>query len=490
MEIDYKIVSGKNLELNLFKEYILYVNNDFPVSITTKTNIDDFLKKIQLYGMVSCAYYNNDLIGTIFFYANDKKNNIAFITLVSVKKQFQSCGIGNKLLNNTIDYCYKNNFECIQLYTRSTNNKAIKFYFHHDFYNIDCDRDGDIKLEKKLGGKMNLLITSVGRRSYLVEYFKKELKGIGEVHVSNSSKINPAFSHVEKKVVTPLIYDKNYIPFLLDYCEKNNIKMIISLFDVDLYILALNRKKFEQIGVTLIISEVQFIKTCNDKWLTYKFLKENNFNVPKTFLELDNSLQAIKNKIIKYPVVIKPRWGMGSLSIFIADNDEELKFYYNKVKKEISNSYIKYESQQEFDRSVIIQEKLDGIEYGLDVINDLEGNYINTITKIKISMRSGETDCAKIVYDHSFELIGKKLSSVSKHIANLDVDCFLCGDEIYILEMNARFGGGYPFSYNAGVNLPRAIIKWYSKEKFDNDLLKVNKFMIAHKDIIITEIQD
>ena len=64
---------------------------------------------------------------------------------------------------------------------------------------------------------MNILLTSVGRRGYLIDYFKKALQGKGEVHVANSSAVTPAFSRADHSVVTPLIYDKEYIDFLLTY---------------------------------------------------------------------------------------------------------------------------------------------------------------------------------------------------------------------------------------------------------------------------------
>ena len=82
---------------------------------------------------------------------------------------------------------------------------------------------------------MNILLTSAGRRGYLVEYFKKALEGIGEVHVGNSTPVSPSFYYADHAVVTPLIYDEAYIPFLLDYCKKNHIDAVLSLFDVDLY---------------------------------------------------------------------------------------------------------------------------------------------------------------------------------------------------------------------------------------------------------------
>lgn len=335
---------------------------------------------------------------------------------------------------------------------------------------------------------MNILITSVGRRSYMVEYFKDVLGSDGQVHVSNSTDITPAFNCADKSVATPLIYSKNYIPFLLNYCKENDINLIISLFDVDLYILSLNKLKFQKIGVNVIVSDEEFIKICNDKWLTYHYLKDKNFDVPRTYLEVDLALNDINNDIINYPVVIKPRWGMGSLSIYTADNEEELIVLYKKIKNEIMQSYIKYESKDNIDESVIIQEKICGQEYGLDVINDLNGEYVNTICKEKISMRAGETDCAKIVDNKALFNIGTKLGKITHHIANLDVDIIYNNKKFYILEMNARFGGGYPFSHLAGVNLPKAIVDWSIDKRVDKELLCYKQKITAHKDISIKKL--
>lgn len=336
---------------------------------------------------------------------------------------------------------------------------------------------------------MNVLITSVGRRSYMVDYFKDAISGVGEVHVSNSSNISPAFNRADKWVVTPLIYDSSYIPFLVDYCKKNSIDMIISLFDVDLYVLALNKEKFLEIGTRVIVSDADFIKVCNDKWLTYNYLKENDFLVPRTYVDFNEVMKDITDEVIKFPVIVKPRWGMGSLSIYIADNEEELRVFYKKIKREIQNSYMKYESQEDLDSSVIIQEMVCGQEYGLDIINDLNGNFVSVIVRKKNAMRSGETDCAIIENNKDIVSVGSRLGKLTNHIANLDVDIFYDGKNVYILEMNARFGGGYPFSHIAGVNLPKAIIQWSNNKKVSSDMLIAKEGILAHKDIELVELK-
>lgn len=335
---------------------------------------------------------------------------------------------------------------------------------------------------------MNILLTSVGRRSYLVNYFKEAINGKGEIHVANSSDISPAFQVADKSVVTPLIYDDNYIPFLLQYCKNNKIDILLSLFDIDLPILSKNSDKFDNIGVQLIVSDYKFIEICNDKWETFLFLKKHGLNTPKTFICIDDVENALNNNEVSFPLILKPRWGMGSIGIFEADNNEELKVLYNKTLNKIKKSYLKYESIEDINNSVLIQEKIDGEEFGLDIINDLDSNYINTVVKKKYAMRSGETDCAITVNNTEIKKLGEKISSFSKHIANLDVDVFVTKEKTYILEMNARFGGGYPFSYMAGVNLPLAIIEWTKGKTVDKEILTEKENIISHKDISIVEL--
>ena len=45
-------------------------------------------------------------------------------------------------------------------------------------------------------------------------------------------------------------------------------------------------------------------------------------------------------------------------------------------------------------------------------------------------------------------------------VANMDCDCFVTDEGPVVLEINPRFGGGYPFSHAAGANLPAALLAW------------------------------
>ncbi len=330
--------------------------------------------------------------------------------------------------------------------------------------------------------EINILFTSVGRRSYLVQYFREALGNSGKLYATNSIKFSTAFNYVDDHAVSPLIYSDEYIPFLLDCCRKWKISAIISLFDIDLMILARNRGLFEKNGVKLIVSDVDVIGKCNDKWHTAEFFRNQGINAPKTFLSVESVVEEVKSGSLSYPLIVKPRWGAGSIAVSEADDEQELRFYYEKTKKEIFASYLRYESQVDCEHSVLIQEKIAGQEYGLDIINDLDGNYITTIVKKKLGMRSGETDCAMTVSDERLMKLGERISTSLRHIANLDVDVIV-DDDMYVIEMNARFGGGYPFSHVAGVDLPAAIVRWLRGESADKSLFDVKAGVLAQKEI-------
>lgn len=332
---------------------------------------------------------------------------------------------------------------------------------------------------------MNILLTSVGRRNYLVNYFKEALKGQGEIHASNSV-WSPALEVADKAVITPLIYDDSYIQFILKYCLTNNISVILSLFDIDLPVLSKSKDVFKNNGIELLVSDFEVTQICNDKWRTYKFLVNNEILTPKTFLSKQNCLESIACGQTNFPLVIKPRWGMGSIGIYVADNKSELEVLFKKTKKEILNSYLKYESTATINESIIIQEMVNGVEYGLDIINNLNKNYITTLVKRKTAMRAGETDSAITENHPILRKTGEKISKHLGHILNLDVDCFI--DKVnkpYVLEMNCRFGGHYPFSHLAGANLPLAIVKWISGKVVEKSLFDIEYGIEGYKEIVI-----
>ena len=336
---------------------------------------------------------------------------------------------------------------------------------------------------------MNVLLTSSGRRTYLVEYFRKALGGKGLVFASNSMQ-SPAMACADGCGISPLIYSEEYIPWLLEFCRKNSIGLIVPLFDIDLPVLAEHREQFENEGITVAVSGAETVRTASDKLAMSRRLQEVGIGCPGCTADPEEARKLLEAGALRWPVVIKPRFGCGSIGLFTAEDPEELQVLYRKCARKVAESYLKYESAPHAGRDVLIQELQQGTEYGLDVICDFAGQYRTTVVRRKVMMRSGETDEAVILGygDGAYEALtdlGKKLAQLFDIRGNMDVDVMLDpADGIpQVIDINARFGGGYPFSHMAGVDLPKAYVAWAQGQKEPAGCLEAAAGVHGYKDI-------
>lgn len=317
---------------------------------------------------------------------------------------------------------------------------------------------------------MNILFTCAGRRTYLLKYFKENLSEGDKVVATDMQLSAPALTAADVKIQVPAVYDPNYIDITLGICKDQKIDALLCLNDLELPILAENKAKFEALGVSVIVSDPEVIDICFDKYKTAQWVESMGLNAPKTYVRLEDAKAALAKGEIAFPLFMKPRWGSGSIGLESIADMEELDIYYNLLMKKIKKTILATASVGE--EYIMIQEKLGGKEFGLDVMNDLKGNNVGVSVKQKLAMRAGETDKATTVDLPEVREMGGAIGRNLKHIGNLDVDIMQRANGDYcVLELNPRFGGGYPFSYEAGVNMPKAIISWLKGETVDERIL-------------------
>lgn len=317
---------------------------------------------------------------------------------------------------------------------------------------------------------MNILFTCAGRRTYLLKYFKEQLNGDGLIIGTDMQLSAPALSVADVVEQVPSVDSDDYIDQTLTICRKYNVNVVISLNDLELPVLAKSRELFEDMGIKLVVSSQNVIDICFDKYKTAEYVLSLGLKTPKTFIDYKEALNAIRNGELIFPLVLKPRWGSGSIGIEFVDNLDEMEMVYNMLLKKIKESILSAASKG--NDYILVQEKISGLEYGLDIMNDLCGRNVAVSVKQKLSMRAGETDKAVTVDNVDVQNIGKIIGSELKHIGNLDCDILERDGEYYVLELNPRFGGGYPFSHEAGVNMPKAIIEWSKGNDIDSSILQ------------------
>ena len=288
---------------------------------------------------------------------------------------------------------------------------------------------------------MNLLILSAGTRNKVVQYFKKEAGESGRVVATDCSNLAPAVYDADKFYLVPRITAPGYLDTILDICKKEQIDGVFSLIDPELSLLAKERERFLEIGTTPVISPYELVETCFDKYRMYQMLNKMQIPTGKCYVEKEAFYEARAKGEISYPVFVKPVRGSASININLVNSDEEIELLFRLYD------------------DLMIQEYMNGQEYGADVYVDMKsGKCTSIFIKKKIKMRAGETDKSVSVKDP--ELFDMLRDFVEKcgFVGMIDIDIFLIEGVYYISEVNPRFGGGYPHAYACGVNMPRQVL--------------------------------
>jgi carbamoyl-phosphate synthase large subunit len=326
---------------------------------------------------------------------------------------------------------------------------------------------GSLRARKNGARAMNVLLTCAGRRCFAIRAFKQALNNRGRVLACDATWEAPALQMADKGFVVPSVEADNYVDVLLTICRDQRVRLLIPALEPELPLLATHRARFLELGTLPLVSSSEIVATCYDKLATAKFLQRCGLKVPRTYVELEAARHALSRGEITFPLVVKPRWGVGSIGLAIAEDDQELDFAFKTTEKQIACSFFAQVSAAALEEYVLIQERLSGEEYGLDIVNDLNGRHVCTFAKRKLKMRAGQTDRAITVSDEKLETFGRLIGEQLGHVGILDCDLFASEEGYRVIDLNPRIGGGYPFSHVAGANVPSALIAWMNGEEAD-----------------------
>lgn len=476
------------------RRFLESVDGDFPVPLTARVDLDGYVAKLMGDGFALVAEESGAVRGVAAGYANDARSRAAYLSVIAVEGESRGSGLGSRLLSGFEAEAAARGMHVVSLHT-AAGNAASRAMYERCGYACGggAYEGGAVPYSKRIvwltPERPNVLLSSAGRRTYLVEWFREALGGRGLVHASNSDAAATSLAAADRGVVTPLIYSEEYIPFMLGYCERERIGAIVPLFDVDVPVLAAHRSEFEAIGCLPVVAPADFARACSDKLAAAELLASAGIPRPDTYVGARGFEDAVARGAASFPAFIKPRWGMGSIGLAEAADAGELRVLCGIVERKVRGSYLRFESSaDEPGRGVIVQPRIDAAEYGMDVYCDLAGRYRGCVVRRKVAMRAGETDIAEVVpADARFEGLARSLAALSRHPGCMDVDVFDAGGELMVLEMNARFGGGYPFSHAAGADMPRALVSWLRGGECSPDVLAVKRPGTYMKDIAIVK---
>jgi carbamoyl-phosphate synthase large subunit len=299
----------------------------------------------------------------------------------------------------------------------------------------------------------NILITSAGRRVSLVKAFMKELKLLvpeAKVIVSDlDPKLSAAAQVADKAFKICKIEEDCYIDSLYNFCIENDIKLIIPTIDTELHKLSKHVKRFLKVNIQIVISSKKLIERTSNKIYSNRLLEELGICAIKEYSK-DN---------YKLPLFIKPVSGSNSINNHIIKNKIQLSQYH------LENDdlyFFEYVDHDIYD------------EYTCDLYYSKLGELKCVIPRKRIQIRGGEISKGVTRKNEVKVLIKEKLSHLKGAKGCITFQLFMHKDskEIKGIEINPRFGGGFPLSYLAGGNYPKWIIQEYllnqRLEYFDN----------------------
>lgn len=337
---------------------------------------------------------------------------------------------------------------------------------------------------------MSILLTSVGRRSYLVQYFKEAVGPFGQVICVNSRDSAPARQYADHFHVVSESWAPGYVDEIKALCVAHDVRALFSCHDLDTYVLSRRQTELAGLPLTAFLPDPEWNENALDKLLTFRALTRHGIACPWTTDNLEEASQrmvAAQARGAACPLILKARFGFGSLGLKYCTRPEDLSAAFQEAQAEIEHSpfFGTLALLKPGHSHLVFQERVAGRELRLVVVNDLAGRHLTTLATEIHAMRAGESDSATTLpVDASLQALGRQLSSLTRHIGIWGIDCIERDGALHVLDLNPRFTGDYPFCHLAGANIPRALLAMAAGESPRPEDLVCRAAVSGYKDLV------
>ncbi len=310
--------------------------------------------------------------------------------------------------------------------------------------------------------KINVLITGAG--SGVGQSILKSLK-ISRLKLniitSDISPLNAALFRYNKSLIIPKVEDKDSLKKIIDILNKNKIQVLFVGSEYEVEFFSKNKKRIEQnSSVIICVSPIETVKISGDKYLTYKFLKENNLPYAKTYLpkNLKSAKKILDN--CNLPVFIKDRFGTSSRNIFLIRNKNELNKYFKIVPNSIIQEFAGNEGEDLKD------------EYTCSLFFSKESKLIGPFIARRV-LKYGTSWSIEIKKFKKIKPILFKIAKLLPSVGSLNIQLRDGKKGPIPFEFNARFSGTTSIRSHYGFNEPEMFIKnYYFNKKIKNPKIK------------------
>ena len=278
---------------------------------------------------------------------------------------------------------------------------------------------------------VGVLLTGVGKRYDIVSSFAQHATTVA----ADPNPLAPAQYAAHHRHSVPRIDDPGYVQALQELCERYGVGAVIPLTDLDLEVLAHARAAGR---LPAFVPDPEIARATFDKYEAHLLLERLGLPSPPTVLPGERA--------DSYPVMVKPRQGSGARSIHRADDAAAAEFFVGYVKE-----------------PTMVQRFMDGPEFSIDILCDLDGRCLNAIPRTMIESRGGESIKGTVLEDPELVDLGARVGEELGVRGPCTVQVFRDREiGLGITDVNTRFGGAFPAPMYAalpGRTYPELIVR-------------------------------
>lgn len=307
---------------------------------------------------------------------------------------------------------------------------------------------------KKSGRKIEVLIFGAGGRQAL-----PVCKGFFDIgcNVTAYCERKLDTGYLSKYPTKKIVYDKNneekagFFEYGEAIISSGEYDLVVPLGDEGAKYLAKNKKRLECFA-KIAVNDYETFQFAIDKAKTMKVCMQNGIPVPHTITS-DNPLEDIPKSNIKYPLVVKPVTGLGSVGFNIIKDEHTLKkfidAYDNRFGRLLFQEYISQGEEP---------------QYRADLFRDRNGKYkaalVGKVTRWYPLDGGSGIFAVTINNEEILDNCKKLLDTINWNgYANIDLVWDVNSGEAKIIEINGRTGATIMQDYDAGVNISQLILE-------------------------------
>lgn len=208
--------------------------------------------------------------------------------------------------------------------------------------------------------------------------------------------------------------DPGYLEEILRICDAEKPDAMLSGPEEEILVLSKNKKLFAERNILVLSPDYDTVRICGDKVETSRILKSLDIPIPEIYSQEN----------VKFPCIVKPRFGRGGREVFKAENAHELEYHSRRIS------------------DPVVQEFIAGTEYSVDALADLDGNPLSIVPRVRLQVESGISVKGMTVYDEQIIGYSAKIIKQLKLVGPSCIQCIKNNHELKFVEINPRFGGG------------------------------------------------